>query len=75
MCRSIDYQMLAVALLHFGCETLNRVSGIIRDLSTTYESVCTMVFPRAVQTSDKFHVVMNPTKTMQGYRERLKKEA
>lgn len=74
MCRSIDYQMLVVALLHFRCETLNRVSVITRDLSTTYESVCTMVFPRTVQTADKFHVVMHMSKALQDNRVRLKKE-
>jgi transposase len=34
-----------------------------------------MVFPGAVQTADKFHVVMHLTKALQDYRVRLKKEA
>ena len=75
MCRSMDYQTLVVALLRFGCETLDRVKVITRDLSTTYESVCAMVFPGAEQTADKFHVVMHLTKALQDYRVRLKKEA
>ena len=75
MCRSIDYPTLVVALLRFGCETLDRVRVVTRDLSTTYESVCAMVFPDAVQTADKFHVVMHLTKALQDYRVRLKKEA
>lgn len=75
MCRSMDYPTLVVALLRFGCETLDRVRVVTRDLSTTYESVCTMAFPGAVQTADKFHVVMHLTKALQDYRVRLKKEA
>lgn len=34
-----------------------------------------MVFPEAVQTADKFHVVTHLTKAMQDYRVRLKKDA
>lgn len=75
MCRSMDYPTLVVALLRFGCEVLDRVKTVTRDLSTTFESVCTMVFPGAVQTADKFHVVMHLTKALQDYRVRLKKEA
>ena len=75
MCRSVDYPTLVVALLRFGCETLDRVRVVTRDLSTTYESVCTTVFPEAVQTADKFHVVMHLAKALQDYRVRLKKEA
>ena len=75
MCRSVDYPTLVMALLRFGCETLDRVRTVTRDLSTTYESVCTMVFPEAVQTADKFHVVTHLAKALQDYRVRLKKEA
>lgn len=75
MCRSMDYPTLVVALLRFGCDTLDRVRTVTRDLSPTFESVCSMVFPEAVQTADKFHVVTHLTKAMQDYRVRLKKDA
>ena len=51
MCHSMDYPTLVVALLRFGCETLDRVKTVTRDLATTFESVCTMVFPGAVTDS------------------------
>ena len=75
MCHSIDYPTLVVALLRFGCATLDKVKTITRDLSPTYESVCSMVFPVVPQTADKFHVVMHLTKALQDYRVRLKKDA
>lgn len=75
MCRSMDYPTLVVALLRFGCDTLDRVRTVTRDLSPTFESVCSMVFPEAVQTADKFHVVTHLTKAIQDYRVRLKKDA
>ncbi len=46
---------------------------VTRDLSPTVESVYSMVFPDAVQTADKFHVVTHLTKAMQDYRVKLKK--
>lgn len=75
MCRSLDYPTLVFALLRFGCGTLDKVETVTRDLSTTFEAVCSMVFPSAVQTADKFHVVMHLTKALQDYRVRLKKDA
>ncbi len=75
MCRSLDYPTLVVVLLRFGCETLDRVKTVTRYLSTTFESVCSMAFPKAIQTADKFHVVMHSTKALQDYRVRLKKDA
>lgn len=75
MCRSLDYPTLVVALLRFGVETLDKVKVVTRDLSATFEAVCSMVFPEAMQVADKFHIVMHLTKALQDYRVRLKKDA
>jgi transposase len=50
----------------------NLPQNITCDLSPTYENFCNLVFPKATQIADKFHVIRDATDALQAVRIRLK---
>ena len=50
----------------------NLPKNITCDLSPTYEKFCNMVFPKATQIADKFHIIRSAIEALQAVRIRLK---
>lgn len=62
--RSMEYQTLVLALLRFRRTSLDRVETVARDLSPTFEALCSMVFLAAVHMADNSLVEMHLAKVL-----------
>lgn len=73
-CSTIQVHELTQCFNKFG-SILNTVKYITRDLSPTFEKVCNVNFPNAIQIADKFHVIRHAIEAIQTLRLRLKQDA
>jgi transposase len=74
MASTINGTEIGQCLNYFG-DSLKQVTTITRDLSPTYEKVCTTHFPNATQVADKYHIVQMAIESLQELRIRYKQEA
>lgn len=74
MASTVDGTEIGQCLNYFG-DSLKQVTTITRDLSPTYEKVCTTHFSNATQVADKYHIVQMAIESTQELRIRHKQEA
>lgn len=74
MASTVNSTEIGQCLNYFG-DSLKQVTTITRDLSPTYEKVCTTYFPNATQVADKYHIVQQAIDSVQELRIRYKQEA
>ncbi len=73
LAQTMQYDELCKLSKHFG-EKLKDVTFINSDMSPLYLKFCKNVFPNAMLTVDKFHVISQVLDSLQGVRIRLKSE-
>lgn len=73
ICQSVNSSEIRDALKGHSSVT-SQVKSMTRDLSPTYEKVCSEIFPQATQVADKFHVIRNLMESHQAVRIRYRQK-